>query len=154
VIPVGPGIWVGPAGIEPLVPGHKERADSLRALFGFISRMVGTARGKNEDDVVRLRHYTSIGRLNSIMNENKLRAFDQGRVFAVPADSRITKKSPRDVEIALGIPRGSANAYVDFDTKPGEFSPSVNSLTGSTEWTHEGDFDLTERYPDFRKNRQ
>ena len=100
---------------------------------------------------VRVRHFTSVGNLSKIREGNILVAGDHECVFAVSA--RDQPPSPRDVEKALGIARGRGNAYIEFDTIPGEFEIRANALTGAREFVFRGDIDLTHRQAHFSRNR-
>ncbi len=58
--------------------------------------------------------------MKGIEADQVITASDQNRVFTVKAQGK--PGSPRDVEEGLGIKRGRANHYVEFDAQPGEFT--------------------------------
>ena len=95
------------------------------------------------DQAVRLRHYTRKGSKNRILQEARLLAKDQNKVFVEPASHK--PLSPRAAEATHLLKRGKGNAYVEFDSQPGELCQQTNRLTGEIEFYLQGDVDLSRR---------
>jgi len=98
--------------------------------------------GLSSDDTIRVRHYTRTSSINKISNDMVIKASDQNRVFTVKANDKVTKKSARELETALGIKFGKGNAFIEFDAKLGEVEKRFNPKTGATEYVLKGDVDL------------
>ncbi|MEO5326514.1 HYD1 signature containing ADP-ribosyltransferase family protein, partial [Mesorhizobium sp. CC13] len=138
-LPVGPG----PRGLGGLLAGVMPGTPTNKLFTRQAEEIIDALVNRPPDEIIRLRHYTSKSSLEKILDSKKIIARDQNRVFATLAGSG--KLSPRDVESKFGLQRGRGGAYIEFDTRRGEFTPRYNSDFGVTEWTHRGDFDITDR---------
>lgn len=102
--------------------------------------------------IIRLRHNTTKSRTISILKNNIIRAGEKNRVYVEIAKPRSTfgkvRGSARDKERELLLPRGRANAGIDFDADIDEIYSRVNSLTGREELYLVGDVNLRERNPE------
>jgi HYD1 signature containing ADP-ribosyltransferase len=104
-----------------------------------------------KDTSIRVRHYTRVSSKDRILEEMRIVARDQNKVFLEKADHK--PHPPRDAEAAYLLKRGKGNAYVEFDVQQDELESQTNRLTGETELFVRGDVDLTERNPIGQDNR-
>ena len=95
--------------------------------------------------MIRVRHFTSVSRRNTILAENRLLARDQNKVFFERARGR--PESPRDVEDRYDLDRGCGNAYVEFNVDPPELMSQYNNRLQMVELYLVGDVDLVNRSP-------
>ena len=97
---------------------------------------------------LRLKHFSNKKGINGIKSDNKIKADDSNRVFAVKSKGRVDKMSPTDRENAVGIRKGRGRNSVEFDASSSEVSTTVRP-NGISEHTIKGDVDLTNRNPKF-----
>ncbi|ULJ63669.1 hypothetical protein MIS46_09940 [Wielerella bovis] len=91
-----------------------------------------------------MRHYTNSLGIREIQSTtpNVIKAWDQNKVFAVPAKGKI---SARDFEARYALKPGKAGKFVEFDTCPGEFTPRPFAKNPKfKEWTYDGDLILND----------
>src|SRR5438128_2158711 len=92
---------------------------------------------------IRLRHYTRASSKERILDEQRLLARDQNKVFVEQADRRTLP--PRDAEATYLLKRGKGNSFVEFDAYQNEVFAQVNRLTGETEYFLRGNIELAGR---------
>lgn len=144
------------ASINAAVSGDYSVAlESITGIVGKKVKAVGTI-GEGVADGVnklteRVRHFTNNKGLEGIRESSVIKASDQNSVFTVKARGKVG--SSRDIEKQLGINRGKAGNYVEFNAHPSEFKVIKNSVTGATERVFKGNVDLTGRDASFHKNR-
>ena len=95
---------------------------------------------------MRLRHYTRKSSRDKILEEERIEARDQNKVFVEHADG--DPYSPRDAEDRYKLKRGKGNAYIEFDADESEVHEQVNPLTGRKEYFLRGDVNLADRDPE------
>lgn len=95
---------------------------------------------------MRLRHYTKKSSKDKILEEGRIEAKDQNKVFVEYANS--DPYSARDAEDRYKLKRGKGNAYVEFETEDEEIHDQVNPLTGRREYFLRGDVELKDRDPE------
>lgn len=81
--------------------------------------------------------------MRRIITELRIAAHDQWKVFVELASSR--KLSPRVAEDRYGLPRGKANAYVEFNIEDEQVATQYNTVIRLDECFITGDIDLTTR---------
>ncbi|OYN89346.1 HYD1 signature containing ADP-ribosyltransferase family protein, partial [Parenemella sanctibonifatiensis] len=84
------------------------------------------------DELIRMRHYTSVSRAPQIMSDQILHGRDQGRVFM--EDARRKVLSPREAESLYQLGRGRGRAVIEFDVQRSAVYEGKNSRTGEPEW--------------------
>ncbi|WP_417683390.1 HYD1 signature containing ADP-ribosyltransferase family protein [Pseudidiomarina aquimaris] len=131
---------------------------ALESIVGIIGKKVKSVAKLGEgiaDGVTelteRVRHFTNNKGIAGIRQSGMIRASDQNSVFTVKAKGKVG--SARDLEKQLGIKRGRAGNYVEFNAHPTEFQVIKNPVTGATERIFKGSVDLAGRNASFHKNR-
>jgi hypothetical protein len=124
---------------------------TVQSMFGIVGKKVKAVGKLGEELTERVRHFTNNKGLSGIRENNTISASDQNSVFTVKAKGKVG--SARDIEKQLGIKRGKASNYIEFDANPSEFRSIKNPITGATEKIFKGDVDLTKRNATFHKNR-
>ena len=95
---------------------------------------------------MRLRHYTRKSSRDKILEEGRIEAKDQNKVFVEHANAN--PYSPRDAEDRYKLKRGKGRAYVEFEADEAEVDEQMNPLTGRKEYFLRGDVDLNSREPE------
>jgi RHS repeat-associated protein len=140
----GTGRWLSP---DPLgIEGGEN-------LFGWDGDPVnevdplGLARDKCGDGNVRIRHYTNAKGLKGIQESGVIRAKDQNKVFAEPAQGK--PLSPRDAEEKYQIQRGHGTNIIETDVPAERVNRVYNSRIQDYELQIQGDVTLMN--PTFKK---
>lgn len=94
---------------------------------------------------IRVRHYTRSSRAERILDEQRLRAGVQNKVFVENARRRLL--SPRDAEERYKLSPGKGNAVIEFDVDLNELQYQPNPIIRREELYLEGDVDLKNRNP-------
>jgi hypothetical protein len=94
----------------------------------------------HNDCFTRVRHYTSKASALKIMEEGKIKALDQNKVFVTLASKKPI--SLKEVEEVLGIKRGRGRATIDFDVPTERLERQFNHDMGQWEHVIRGDVDL------------
>lgn len=92
---------------------------------------------------MRVRHYTRVSGMQKIVEEQKVIARDQNKVFVERAGRK--PMSPNDAEEHYQLKRGRGDAYVEFDVRDDEVKVQFNARTQLEEFYVVGDVDLTDR---------
>ncbi|MBI1923116.1 hypothetical protein HYR99_02585 [Candidatus Poribacteria bacterium] len=96
---------------------------------------------------IRVRHYTRKNSADKIMQERRILAQSQNRVFVEKA----TRKplSPKAAELKYGLRPGKGSAIIEFDVDMTELKSKPNPIIKpGEEYYLQGDVDLTHRNPE------
>jgi hypothetical protein len=77
--------------------------------------------------MLRVRHYTRISSMRKIMDEQRIIARDQNKIFVELASAR--RLSASDAEDKYELKDGKGNAYVEFDVEPELLQSQYNRRT-------------------------
>jgi len=95
--------------------------------------------------MVRVRHYTRVSAMRKIIEELRIVARDQNKVFVEKAERK--KLSPGDAVETYGLDPGKGMACVEFDVEPELLQFQKNVQLRLDEWFVVGNVDLTNRNP-------
>ncbi len=97
------------------------------------------------DYKIRVRHYTRKNRADIILQEQRILAGAENKVFVEKASNKLL--SPRAAEEKYKLAPGKGNAVIEFDIRPDELQSQFNPLIKGKEDYLEGDVDLRTHNP-------
>ncbi len=93
--------------------------------------------------MIRLRHYTRVSSMRKILEQQRIVARDQNKVFVERANRK--PMAPKDVEDLYQLKHGRGDAYIEFDAREEELGYRYNVRIRDDEWYLLGDVDLAGR---------
>ena len=134
------GTWATVQRIE--ATGHTRTVHNLEIedLHTYHVRAGTTWTTVHNSCTVRMRHYTNKSSANQIMEDGRIVAGDQNKMFMTPAKGK--PMSPSDAERTLGIGRGRGRAIIETDVPADRIGTQTNPLTGYRESYVVGDLEL------------